>query len=468
MKAFDGRMHEKGGCEQRPAEMLKLVHGHCPPSHRLVVRRWLHFTGILDKLVQFKLSDIGEGIAEVQVKDWHVKVGDKVNEFDNICEVQSDKAAVTITSRYEGVIKKLYYKVDDVARVGSPLIDIEVGEDASEETNTNEAHLPDEPPPKPSDHKEAADEQPSGGSKFLATPAVRRLIKEHGIDIRSVDGTGKDGRVLKEDILKFLGGSEAKDARDQRPSSDSATAPKAPAFTPKLTEDKVVPIRGYTRAMIRSMSEALRIPHFGYNDEYTVDELIRLRDHLRGEAKRRHVKLTYLPFIIKATSMSLAEYPQLNAAADEKQENMVYKANHNICLAMDTPDGLVVPNIKRCEQKNVWEIAADLNRLQDAGQKRQIPRADLQGGTFTLSNIGIIGGTYASPVIFPPQVAIGALGRIRKLPRYDRHDQLVPAHVMNVSWAADHRFVDGATMARFSNRLKEFLENPALLVAGMR
>ena len=157
--------------------------------------------------------------------------------------------------------------------------------------------------------------------------------------------------------------------------------------------------------MIRTMSESLKIPHFGYNDEYTIDELIRLRESLKGEAKRRQIKLTYLPIIIKglllciktlraafasATSMALVEYPQLNAQADERQENLVYKAAHNICLAMDTPGGLVVPNIKNCEQKSVWEIAADLNRIQEAGKKQRIDKAELTGGTFTLSNIGIV------------------------------------------------------------------------------
>ncbi|KAI6170108.1 hypothetical protein M3Y98_01205200 [Aphelenchoides besseyi] len=450
--------------------MLKLV--RCP--NRLIARRLIHFTGVLDKLVQFKLSDIGEGIAEVQVKDWHIKVGDKVNEFDNVCEVQSDKAAVTITSRYEGVIKKLqvtvqfpsttYYKVDDVARVGTPLIDIEVADDAVEDSDPDEDTTLEGVQKRPETREELAKEETqkeisvqvesANGSKFLATPAVRRLIKEHNIEISDVNGTGKDGRVLKEDILKFL----------EQPKGTLVES----EFKPKLIEDKVVPIRGYTRAMIRSMSEALRIPHFGYNDEFTMDELIRLRDHLRVEAKRRHLKLTYLPLIIKATSMALSEFPQLNAVADQKHENLIYKANHNICLAMDTPDGLVVPNVKFCEQKNVWEIAADLNRLQEAGAKGQIPRDDLLNGTFTLSNIGIIGGTYASPVIFPPQVAIGALGRIRKLPRYDERDNVVPTRIMNISWAADHRFVDGATMARFSNRLKDFIENPASLIASMR
>ncbi|CAD5210848.1 unnamed protein product [Bursaphelenchus okinawaensis] len=412
------------------------------------VRRLLCLTAQLDKLVQFKLSDIGEGIAEVQLKDWHIKVGDKVNEFDEVCEVQSDKAAVTITSRYE----------DQVAKVGAPLIDIEVDDDGSEVVEDVDEDSAS--PQKSQKHPEHSDR--SRSAKLLMTPAVRRLLKENKIDIRKITGTGKDGRVLKEDVLAFLNVVETKEGHEQR----APTALKA--FEPKLTEDKVVPIRGYTRAMISSMSEALKIPHFGYDDEYTADSLVALRGQLKSEAKRRGIKLTYMPIILKATSVALTDYPQLNAQADSEHKNIIYKANHNLCVAMDTPGGLVVPNVKYCEQKNMWEIAEDLNRLLEAGQKQQLQRDDLLHGTFTLSNIGIIGGTYLSPVIFPPQVAIGAIGRIRKVPRYDHNDELKPTNVMNFSWAADHRFVDGATMARFSNRLKELLENPMLLASCLR
>lgn len=156
----------------------------------------------------------------------------------------------------------------------------------------------------------------------------------------------------------------------------------------------MVPIRGYTRAMINSMSEALKIPHFGYDDEYTVDALVNLRNQLKPEGKKRGIKLTYMPVIIKAVSAALTEFPQLNAQADSDHKNIIYKANHNICVAMDTPGGLVVPNIKFCEQKTIWQIAEDLNKLLEAGQKQQIPRDDLVGGTFTLSNIGIVSLEY--------------------------------------------------------------------------
>uniref|UniRef100_A0A0N4WIN1 Dihydrolipoamide acetyltransferase component of pyruvate dehydrogenase complex n=1 Tax=Haemonchus placei TaxID=6290 RepID=A0A0N4WIN1_HAEPC len=566
-------------------------------------------SGMLFPTVQFKLSDIGEGIAEVQIKEWHVKEGDTVSQFDNLCEVQSDKAAVTITSRYDGVVKKLHYKVDDVARVGQPLLEIEVDDTSVAEESSQEPkkeHLEEAPapalPPKPpadssksiiqfklfdigegiaevqikewrvfnafdnlcevqsdkaavtitsrfdgivskrewllksrlfrhynvnevvrvgqplidfeveggvkeaeagKDGKEAPTpvkaEAPSVATpqaasvsdssehallgKVLATPAVRRIAMENKVDLKQVKGSGRDGRVLKEDVLKFLGKVE----QDYTSGSTNiryspAIGTQAKTFSP-LSEDRVVPIRGYTRAMIKTMTEALKIPHFGYDDEVRADALIAVRNELKELAKERNVKLSYMPFFIKASflirphsqnlpflavSLALLEYPSLNASVDDKLENVIYKASHNICLAMDTPGGLVVPNIKNCEQRSILEIAAELQRLQEDGKRERIARDDLTGGTFTLSNIGTIGGTYVSPVIFPPQVAIGALGKVEKLPRYDHNDNLVPMNMFKVSWCADHRVVDGATMARFSNRWKFYVEHPSAMLAQLK
>jgi 2-oxoisovalerate dehydrogenase E2 component (dihydrolipoyl transacylase) len=443
--------------------LLRTTSVHIPTG------RYVHFTSVLDKLVQFNLSDIGEGIAEVQVKEWHVKVGDKVSEFDNVCEVQSDKASVTITSRYEGVIKKLYFNVDDMAKVGQPLIDIEVGDDESATKSTEEkTDVISVQSSTPSETNTLATTSQSLGSgqRILATPAVRRLIKENKVDLERVTGTGRDGRVLKEDVLRFIG-----ELTDDKPSTPfkSETATQTKVYQAKQQEDKVVPIRGYTRIMIKTMTEALKIPHFGFSDEFTVDALVEIREHLKHEGKKRGVKFTYMPIFIKAASMALLRYPVINSSMDEKMENVIYKSSHNISIAMDTPGGLVVPNVKNCEQKSIWEIAAELNRLQENGSRQQLSREDLNGGTFALSNVGILGGTYAKPVILPPQVAIGAIGRIRKVPRFASDGVTVrPVNIVNVSWAADHRVIDGATMARFSNLLKEYIENPAKLIAELR
>uniref|UniRef100_A0A915AN32 Dihydrolipoamide acetyltransferase component of pyruvate dehydrogenase complex n=1 Tax=Parascaris univalens TaxID=6257 RepID=A0A915AN32_PARUN len=422
--------------------------------------------------VQFKLSDIGEGIAEVQVKEWHVKVGDRVSQFDNLCEVQSDKATVTITSRYDGVIKKLYYEVDDIAKVGTTLVDIEVEEGSAtdEAPASAEGHAETELPKETRKEGRASSsaEEVNASGKALATPAVRRIAMEHHVDLNKIQGTGKDGRILKEDVLKFIGELPGAAQKAQPVPSQAASVSAAPkkTFAP-LDADQTKPIRGYTRAMIKSMSEALKIPHFGYNDEIVMDKAIEMRNELKELSKERGIRMTYTPIFIKAISLALRQFPVINASVDDKLENITYKASHNICVAMDTPDGLIVPNIKNCEQRNIWEIAEELNRLVQDARKGAVAPRDLAGGTFTLSNIGALGGTYASPIIFPPQLAIAALGKMHKMPRIDESGTVHAANVVKLSFAADHRFVDGATAARFGNAMKMYIEKPSLMAAEL-
>uniref|UniRef100_A0A667YPF5 Dihydrolipoamide acetyltransferase component of pyruvate dehydrogenase complex n=1 Tax=Myripristis murdjan TaxID=586833 RepID=A0A667YPF5_9TELE len=427
-------------------------------------------------ILQFKLSDIGEGIMEVTVKEWYVKEGDKVSQFDSICEVQSDKASVTITSRYDGVIRKLYYDVDATALVGKPLVDIET--ESSPEL-TQEEDVVETPAMAHDEHTH----QEIKGLKTQATPAVRRLAMENNIKLSEVVGTGKDGRILKEDILNFLSkqtGAILPPAPFQeiRPPPAAAAAPKSPPAampqappTPKPVftgKDVTQPLTGFHKAMVKTMTAALKIPHFGYCDEVDVTRLVALRAELKPVAEGRGVKLSYMPFFIKAASLGLLQFPILNASVDEACQNITYKAAHNIGLAMDTSQGLLVPNVKNVQMLSVLDIAKELNRLQALGASGQLGTADLTGGTFTLSNIGSIGGTYAKPVILPPEVAIGALGKVQVLPRFDSAGQLIKAQIMKVSWSADHRIIDGATMCRFSNLWREYLENPACMVLDLK
>ncbi|XP_035987684.1 lipoamide acyltransferase component of branched-chain alpha-keto acid dehydrogenase complex, mitochondrial [Fundulus heteroclitus] len=432
-------------------------------------------------VVQFKLSDIGEGIMEVTVKEWYVKEGDRVSQFDSICEVQSDKASVTITSRYDGVIRKLYYDVDGTALVGKPLVDIETesGSELSHEEDVVET---------PAMAREEHTHQEIKGHKTQATPAVRRLAMENNIKLSEVVGTGKDGRILKEDILNFLAKQTgailpptplfqeiqtpepAAAAPAARPVSTAAGV-KPPHTTPKpifTGKDVTEPLKGFHKAMMKTMTAALKIPHFGYCDEVDLSRLVVLRSELKPVAERRGVKLSYMPFFIKAASLGLLHFPILNSSLDEGCQNITYKASHNIGLAMDTSQGLLVPNVKNVQSLSVFEIAQELNRLQTLGAVGQLGQAELSGGTFTLSNIGSIGGTYAKPVILPPEVAIGALGKIQVLPRFDGGGHVTRAHIMKVSWSADHRIIDGATMCRFSNLWREYLENPASMVLDLK
>ncbi|CAF0763859.1 unnamed protein product [Brachionus calyciflorus] len=437
--------------------------------------RNFHITKSAPATLQFKLADIGEGIAEVSVKEWYVKVGDTVKQFDKICEVQSDKATVTITSRYDGLVTKLYYNVDDTAFVGKPLVDIETNEAQSTptpETETISDSL---------ERNEPVSTPEFRINKVLATPSVRKLAMEYKVNITDVPGSGKDGRILKEDVIKYA--ERLKET--SKPPQQQITPPReeisVPKEAPKLVQqipkisvvrnlgaDRKEPIKGIRKAMVKTMTQANTIPHFSYCDEYNMNSLVELKGQIKQLGKERGINISYLPFIIKACSIALHSYPILNAHVDEKCENITYKAAHNIGVAIDTNDGLIVPNIKNVETKSVFEIAQDLNKLQVLANTSKLTPSELTGGTFTISNIGSIGGTYMKPVILPPEVAIGALGKIQKLPRFDHDHKVVVANIMQISWSADHRVVDGATMARFSNQVKRYIENLSVLLMDLK
>ncbi|XP_040263579.1 lipoamide acyltransferase component of branched-chain alpha-keto acid dehydrogenase complex, mitochondrial [Bufo bufo] len=452
-----------------------------PPSVTLPplqLRTFRTASALNGKIVQFKLSDIGEGITEVTVKDWYVKEGDTVSQFDSICEVQSDKASVTITSRYDGIVRKLYYNVDDTALVGKPLVDIEtdVMKDVASEEDVVET------PAISQEHTH----QEIKGHKTLATPAVRRLAMENNIKLSEVVGSGRDGRILKEDILNFLAKQTGAilppspqmeivpppPKKEISKPSQKETAPTIPvSFTKPITfsgKDVTEPLKGFHKAMVKTMSAALKIPHFGYCDEVDMTTLVRLREELKPMAEARGVRLSFMPFFLKAASLGLLQHPVLNASVDENCQNITYKAAHNIGIAMDTQQGLIVPNVKNVQVRSIFEIAAELNRLQSLGVSGQLGAAELTGGTFTLSNIGSIGGTYAKPVILPPEVAIGAIGKLQVVPRFDSRGQVVKAQIVNISWSADHRIIDGATMSRFSNLWKSYLENPSSMLLDLK
>ncbi|GAU89677.1 hypothetical protein RvY_02197 [Ramazzottius varieornatus] len=462
-------------------------HGGFMRAHQPVRRQQTATASSSDAndIIQFKLSDIGEGIAEVVIKEWFVKTGTKVNQFDAICEVQSDKASVTITSRYDGVIHKIHYGVDDVAKVGSPLVDIKLKEGSM--TNPM-AKLHQEVIPDDMSSLQDARSIEKEHVKSLATPAVRRIASEHNVKLSDVKGTGRDGRILKEDIQRFVDSSqEAKKKITEKISAPSVESvsrkpdkedkpiiPKASVFRPtesgKVPEDVVEPIKGIKKAMVKTMSAALQIPHFGYCDEVDLTQLVQLRSQLKELAKSRGINFSYMPLFIKAASLALTQYPVLNAHVDENCENLIYKGAHNIGVAIDTGNGLLVPNIKNVQTKSCLDIASDLTGLQERAAKNQLSPEDMKNVTFSLSNIGSIGGTYAKPVILPPTVAIGALGKIQVLPRYaDKHSDVIKkCHIMQVSWSADHRVIDGASMARFSNLWKSYLENPSLMLLDMK
>lgn len=417
----------------------------------------------LQKLVTFNLSDIGEGIHEVVVKEWFVEVGQVVSQFDNICEVQSDKASVTITSRFDGRIMKLYHSIDAIALVGKPLVDFDVDDEEGEESESSSSSSDSE---KESSGSASDDE----GGKVMTTPAVRRLAKENNVDLSKVRATGKGKRILKGDVLEYLNmipkGTQKPHPTLKKEEKNEFEVP--PPLTTRTVVSplvhKIVPLKGVPKVMFKSMTESLKIPHFSYSEEIDMTKLVSVRDEMKIEAQKRGIKITYMPFFIKGLSVCLHKYPILNSSLDVERESIIYKPYHNISIAIHTPMGLVVPNIKNVHEKSILEISNDLMAIHEKGIKGLLTPDDFSDGTFTLSNIGIIGGTYTHPVIMPPQVCIVAIGKINAVPRFDNKGDIVKAHIMNVSFSADHRVIDGVTISSFVNLWKQYLENPNLFL----
>ncbi|KAF8567015.1 hypothetical protein P879_06379 [Paragonimus westermani] len=413
--------------------------------HHFQTVRAFHLSRTSFEVIPFKLSDIGEGIREVVVKEWYVKVGDSVRQFDPICEVQSDKATVTITSRYDGTVRALHFEPQDTCAVGQALVDIELAGDASEKPVSSATPSTETLSEPAAESPQLTDKETEDFGKVLATPSVRRLAIENKIKISDVVGTGKGGRILKEDILNFMSGTSAPSPAERRETPVQPAAPVARPRTVLAGEDKVVDLTVIQRAMKTSMSQSNQIPHFVLSDELDLTRLVELREESSKLVKDRYgLKLTYMPFFIKAASQALLEFPMLNAYTDEECEQIIYKASHNIGIAMDTPEGLLVPNIKCVEQLSVVEIASELVRLQDLGSRGKLGTADLNGGTITLSNIG------------------------SRLPRFNADNSIRVGHILNVSWAADHRIIDGATVTRFCKLWRSYLENPATLVLELK
>jgi len=302
----------------------------------------------------------------------------------------------------------------------------------------------------------------------LATPAVRHLTKELDVNISDVQGTGRDGRVMKEDVHQFA------KLRDSG-ASTRGPASTLPIDTPTQTET-ITQLSNTQSMMFKSMTKSLTIPHFLYADEIDFSRLLDLRTRLnKGLAKSPTndiSKISYLPFIIKAVSMAIQQYPMLNARVDVDSSTgkpvLVYRSQHNIGIAMDTPSGLIVPVLKNVSTLNVLSIAAELNRLRALAALGKLTTQDLSGGTITVSNIGNIGGTVVSPVIVEKEVAILGIGKMRRVPGFDEEDDVIARQICNFSWSADHRVIDGATMARAAEVVKGFVEDPDSMVMHLR
>lgn len=372
-----------------------------------------------------------------------------------------------------------------------PLCDIDVTSEISPEDEATvlgptpeQAGSPSSPmqPQKAVEHlnqKREADEKaqdtplPPSANKHssLATPAVRGLLKELNVNIEDIRGTGKDGRVLKEDVHRFAA------ARSDTTSPFSTHQIAANSKTKSTSQaEHTIPLTAVQSQMFKTMTRSLQIPHFVYADEIDITALSSLRRRLNNASPHpqhqgQSQKLTYLPFILKAVSLALYDFPLLNARVDTASSDkpqLIMRASHNIGIAMDTPQGLLVPNIKSVNNLSIAEIAAEISRLQSLALSAKLTAQDLTGGTITVSNIGSIGGTYVSPVIVSNEVAILGIGKARTVPRFDDRGEVMRKEVVNFSWSADHRVVDGATMARCAEKVRGWLEGVEGLLVQLR
>lgn len=451
----------------------------------------------------YLLADIGEGITECQVIQWFVKPGARVEQFDPICEVQSDKASVEITSRFDGVIKKLYYEPDDMAKVGKPLVDIDIqseispadeallnggaGKPADEQVpeqsqpqeqkieldrNDTKAHSGNlsqptqSPPSKPAQESSKPPRQP-GKHASLATPAVRHIIKENKLNIEDIEGTGKDGRVSKDDVQRYIEASKQSAAG----SSVSSIPTSAPAPVPtQQVEDQTRTLTPIQAGMFKQMTKSLSIPHFLYTDSVDFSSLTSLRQKYNA-GREKADRITPLPIIIKAVSLTFQQYPLINSHLDTTNPNkpqIIVKGSHNIGVAVDSPSGLLVPVVKNVQNHSIASLSIEIQRLSGLARDGKLTSADMTGATFTISNIGSIGGTAVAPVIVGPQVGILGIGRAKVIPAFAKNGELVKREECVFSWSADHRVIDGAYVARAADEVRKCIEGVESMLVRMR
>ncbi|AKU08930.1 2-oxo acid dehydrogenase subunit E2 [Haloferax gibbonsii] len=517
-------------------------------------------------LKEFKLPDVGEGVAEGELVTWHVAPGDEVTEDQVLAEVETDKALVDVPSPFNGTVEELLAEEGEVVPVGNVIITIRVGgddEEAAETADADAEETAESDDAQASDDTGDADDDDGSGGRVFAPPSVRRLARELGVSLDSVDGSGPSGRVTEGDVRAAAeddgdddepsgprtvqsNGKSATAKRDEGASGASASAESAdreqtlaaPATRALAKEEGVdintvpatemrdgeafvspeavqeyaqaqreaqaadaeavsaeadagtataeatseseaaeraeaetgpgagerVPYKGVRKAIGDQMQRSkYTAPHVTHHDEVDVTELVELRERLKPVAEERGSRLTYMPFVMKAVIAALKDFPYLNSQLDEENEEIVLRDEYNIGVAAATDAGLLVPVVHDADRKGMLELADEMNEKVEKARNRKISPGEMRGGTFTITNIGGIGGEYATPIVNYPEVAILALGAIKDKPRVV-DGEVVPRKVLTLSLSFDHRIVDGAQGARFTNRVKELLEDPKLLV----
>jgi 2-oxoglutarate dehydrogenase complex dihydrolipoamide succinyltransferase (E2) component len=404
---------------------------------------------------EFKLPDLGEGISEGEVLKWMANVGDQIKEDQPLVEVMTDKVNVQIPAPRSGKVLQILAKEGEVAKVGQTLMVIDDGS----KSGAAAAPAPTPTSPFPARATTAPSAPPSSSPLgVLATPATRRLARELGVDIGGIRGSGPQGRVTDEDVRRSASvprtGAQTVTVQMTQPQQAKAGA-----------KEELVPLRGIRKTiaerMLKSLQTTAQVTHV---DEADVTELVQLREAFKGSAEKRGVRLTYLPFIIKAAVPALKEFPYMNSSLDEQSGNIVLKKYYNIGIATDTDQGLVVPVIKDADRKDIFDLAGDIEKLSDKARKGQLSLDEVHGSTFTITNVGAIGGLFATPIVNIPEVAILGLHKIAKRPVV-REGKIEVRDTTYFSLSFDHRVVDGAYAARFMARVIEIVQDTKKLLS---
>ncbi|ETB69899.1 MULTISPECIES: dihydrolipoamide acetyltransferase family protein [Bacillus] len=424
---------------------------------------------------EFKLPDIGEGIHEGEIVKWFVKPNDEVNEDDVLAEVQNDKAVVEIPSPVKGKVLELKVEEGTVATVGQTIItfdapgyeDLQFKGDESGEAKAEEADKQEtDAPAEAAEANEQADADPN--KRVIAMPSVRKYAREKGVNIVNVSGSGKNGRVLKEDIDSFLNGGTAGNAqaaqaeeKAEPAAQKTAAAVQVPEGEFPETREKMSGIRkAIAKAMVNSKHTA---PHVTLMDEVDVTNLVAHRKQFKQVAADQGIKLTYLPYVVKALTSALKKYPVLNTSIDDNTDEVIQKHYYNIGIAADTDKGLLVPVVKNADRKAVFEISNEINELATKARDGKLAPAEMKGASCTITNIGSAGGQWFTPVINHPEVAILGIGRIAEK-AVVRDGEIVAAPVLALSLSFDHRMIDGATAQNALNHIKRLLNDPQLIL----
>ena len=432
---------------------------------------------------EFRLPDIGEGVAEGEVVEWHVREGDAIAEDAPLVSVLTDKANVEIPSPKSGRVLKIHAAVGEKVKVGGLLVTLETGAAGASAPPLPAATAAAPPPVVVAKEPAAAPAGPSGSAgRVVASPYLRRLANERGIDLATIRGSGPDGRILESD----LGPAPAAAASPVRSAPATLATPavepvgRVPAVPaereatpgPAVPDSEVaerIPIRGIRRVIAEHMTEATHRPaSFTYVEEVDVSELVLLRDRMAKHVEKQGTRLSYLPFIVKGVVAGLRAHPRMNATMDDVRNELVVRSAYHIGIATAAPEGLLVPVVRNADGKSVNEIAREVQDLADRGRAGTLTRTELTGSTFTITSLGALGGVLATPILNYPEVGILGVHKIRRRPVYRSDGSIGPADLMNLSVTLDHRVLDGIVGAQFLATVKSYLEDPHLLFSEMR